>query len=276
MKLKKFLIPFLLCSILCFSFIPNTYAYTSHVDITGIPQTDRIFIGKYTNTSNDYNEIGSTFSSFPGTTAGLYYHTTNSFTLDNLGVSLAFIVDVNIARNYIYSLNAIVCANSPYYIGDSSVSVYTANGQYQATKKQNMVYSNTVLTNLENTLYYHDNGYDYSLTSGACYNVSSTFTPSVDGNWVNIAISNGANRSVSELRFMGYRIEGIGLYDGTVQSILNAQSNQISGLQTQIQKVQTTVDDTNKELGDINDTLNDTSLNTGDLEFRWLVATWSC
>lgn len=261
MKLKKSLIHFLLISILCFCFIPNTYADTSHVDITGIPQTDRFFIGKYTNSSNDYDEIGSTFSSFAGA-SGLYYHTKNGFTLDSLGVSLSFVVDLNVAKNYIYSLNAIVCANSDYYIGDSNVNVYTANGQYQATKKQNMIYSNTVLTNLDNILYYNDSGYSYSLTSGACYNVSSTFTPSVDGNWVNIAISNSSNRPVSQLRFMGYRIEGIGLYDGTVQSILNAQSNQISGLQTQVQQVQTAVDDTNNKLDDTNnkmDTIIDSS-----------------
>lgn len=276
MRLKKFLIPFLLCSILTFYFIPNTYAATiwNWTDGEQLKQSSELYIARCTGQKSCYDITTNSFDYSSetgwfhqtGTTYDIrteyQFYSTNdiSFSANDYGVLVYFRPDQALQQNYMYSLTYYLCSNGNSQL--QSIGAFTGKNLNQI-----MWEDYPVITLINGTYSAENRPFNNSLEPifNTCTKYMYTFTSTSTRNYIGIKL-NSTTATTQSISFLGYNLVNLGFTDYAKQEALQEIQDSVNSTNQELDGVKDEIGQTNDKLDNINDTLTDTSLNTGNLE----------
>ena len=276
MKLKKFLIPFLLCSIFCF--IPKTYAASlwNWADGNDILQTDFLRYGSncQTGTCTDWSNVnGYDYTADTGffvNTGPVDLYTTKQFYgIDDVLFNnnserdmIVFRPPYDLVPNYSYALSIYMCSSAEngirirgVYTSDTYGNLYNLQGEGTILASGFYVLNNRPFNNQQEAIFQ------------TCRKLTASFTTSNSGSYIGLTINNGSSAMTQQdFYFFGYKITELGYTNFTTQSDINVIQQAVNQTNQELNGVKDEIGQTNDKLDNINDTLTDTNLNTGDLQ----------
>lgn len=283
-KLKKYLIPLLICSIFCF--IPKTYAATiwNWTDGEDLKQASELYIARCTGQKScsdvstnayDYSEeIGWFVSSEYYSPTDIrsdyqFYSTTNDieFSANDYGVLIYFRPDQALQQNYMYSLTYYLCTNG-------TATLQSRNAFTGKNLTQIMEESYPVIT-LINGTYSAENRPFNNMSEPlftTCTKYMYTFTSTSTRNYLGIKL-NSEVATNQAIYFMGYNLVNLGFTDYakqdallSIQESVNSTNSELNGVKDNINVTNGKLDSVNNNLGNVNNNLNNVNSSIKDTQ----------
>lgn len=194
-------------------------------------------------TNKDY-EIGSV-SRYSNTDKIYWYQNSAAMTIGNNGIMSAYNISQRTLSGYLYQLTFYACSNKRIYYANTNADIFVGGkaGDVASRPANSVSYQATNITELLAT----DANY--------CAMYTTLFVPNTttNGSWVGLRLrASGSNITGLYFTAFGYDIQQLGLYDKTIEEII-----QNSGFATSqsVEEVHQSVNQVEQEIQQTNDTI---------------------